>query len=55
MAAIDNANSNLAALKVDVDALIAKPAGVPEASVQAVADEIAALDAEVKKALTPTG
>jgi hypothetical protein len=53
MSAIDNANKNLVDLKADVEALIAKPAGVPETQVQAVADAIAVLDAEVKAALTP--
>lgn len=53
LAAIDNLNANVAALKVDVDALIAKPAGTPEAPIQAAADAVAALDAAVKVALAP--
>lgn len=51
MAAIDNANANLAQLKTDVEALLAKPAGIPEAEVQAIADAIAALDVSVKAAI----
>jgi hypothetical protein len=52
MAAIDDANTNLAALQTDVTALLARPAGgVPEASVQAIADALLALDAQVKAAL----
>jgi hypothetical protein len=52
MAAIDDANTNLAALQADVTALLAKPSGgVPEASVQAIADALATLDAQVKTAL----
>ncbi len=51
MAAIDNLNANVAQLKTDVEALVVKPAGVPEAEVQAAADAVAALDAEVKKVL----
>lgn len=51
MSAIDSANSNLEQLKQDVAALLAKPEGVPEAQVQAVADAIAALDVTVKAAL----
>lgn len=51
MAAIDTANTNLETLKADLATLLAKPAGVPEASVQAIADGIAALDVTVKAAL----
>lgn len=51
MAAIETANTNLEQLKTDVTALLAKPAGVPEAQVQAIADAIAALDVTVKAAL----
>ena len=52
MPALDTANANLEALKTDVAALLARPAGgVPESDVQAIADALAALDAEVKAAL----
>lgn len=47
VAAIDNLNTNVANLKTDVEALIAKPTGVPEADVQAAADAVAAIDTEV--------
>jgi hypothetical protein len=48
MAAIDNLNTNVAALAADVKSLLAVPAGVPEAEVQAAADAVAAIDAQVK-------
>ena len=54
MAAIDSLNSNVAALAADVKSLLAIPApvaGVPEAEVQAAADAVAAIDAEVKAVL----
>jgi hypothetical protein len=51
MAAIDNLTANIAQLKTDVDALLALPAGVAEAAVQAAADAVAAVDAEVKAKL----
>ena len=47
VAAIDNLNTNIGNLKTDVEALIAKPTGVPEADVQAAADAVAAIDTEV--------
>ena len=53
MAAIDNLNTNVAALAADVKSLLAVPAGVPEAEVQAAADAVAAIDAEVKAVLPP--
>lgn len=67
MSAIDSLKDNvvkeaadIAQLKVDVEALAVKTAGVPEADVQAQADAVAAndaavvaLDEEVKAALTP--
>lgn len=53
MAAIDTLNTNFAKLKADVETLITTKAGVPEAQVQAVADAVAALDAEVVAANPP--
>lgn len=53
MAAIDNLNTNVAKLKTDVAALIAA-GGVPEAQVQAAADAVAAIDADVVAKLPPT-
>ena len=55
MAALDTLNSNISKLSTDVEALIAKQTtGVPEADVQAAADSVAALDAKVTAALSPT-
>lgn len=60
MAAIDNLTANVDKLSADVQTLIAKanqpipPAGVPEAAVQAQADRVAAIDAQVIAAITPT-
>lgn len=54
MAAIDTLTANVAKLATDVDLLLAKPAGVPEAQVQAVADIVGAIDAKVVAALPPT-
>ena len=52
MAAIDDAKQHLSELQTDVAALLARPAGgVPEADVQAIADALASLDAQVKAAL----
>lgn len=51
MAALDNLTANIADLKISVDALLALPAGVAEASVQAAADAVAAVTAEVKTKL----
>lgn len=51
MAAIDNLTAAITQLDQDVKALIAKPAGVPEAQVQAAADAVTAIDTEVKAAL----
>lgn len=51
MAAIDDLQANVAKLSADVDALLAKPMGVPEAQVQAQADAVAAVDAKVVQAL----
>lgn len=51
MAAIDNANNNLAKLTTDLDTFIAsKTGGATEAQVQALADGIAAQDAKVQPA-----
>lgn len=47
MAAIDNLNANLAKLKTDVEALLARQTSASEAQIQAAADAVAALDAEV--------
>lgn len=52
MSALANAQAALAQLKADVEAFINKPAppsGVAEADVQALADAVTALDAEVPK------
>ena len=50
MAAIDTANTNLATLKTDLETFIAsKQGGATETQVQALADSIAALDAEIPK------
>jgi outer membrane murein-binding lipoprotein Lpp len=51
MSAIDTLNANVAKLSTDVDALLAKPAGVPEAAVQTAADAVAAIDAKVTAVL----
>ncbi len=52
MAAIDDAKAHLTEVQSDVQTLLAKPAGgVPEADVQAIADALATLDAQVKAAL----
>lgn len=52
MPALDDARTNLSALQTDVSALLARPAGgVPESEVQAIADALAALDADIKAAL----
>lgn len=51
MAALDNLNTNIADLKTSVDTLLAQPAGVAEASVQAAADAVAVVTAEVKAKL----
>lgn len=51
MAAIDNLTVNVAKLSTDVDTLLAKPAGVPEAQVQAAADAVAAVDAKIVAAI----
>lgn len=51
MAALDNLTANIADLKTSVDALLALPAGVAEASVQAAADAVAVVTAEVKAKL----
>ena len=54
MAAIDNLNTNVAALEADIKSLLAvPPAGVPEAAVQAAADAVAAIDSQVKAVLAP--
>lgn len=53
VSAIDDLNNNINQLKVDVEALIALPKGVPEAEVAAAATAVASLDAEVKAALPP--
>lgn len=54
MAAIDNLNQNVADLKVSVDALVAKAsAPVDDSAVQAAADSVAAIKAEVDAALAP--
>jgi hypothetical protein len=47
MAAIDTLNANVAKLKADVEALLAKQTGPTEAQVQAAADAVAAIDAEI--------
>lgn len=47
MSAIDNLNQNIQKLSADVDALLQKPVGVPEADVQAAADAVAAIDAKL--------
>jgi hypothetical protein len=48
MAAIDNLNANLVKLKADVEALLANQSQTTEAQIQAAADAVAALDAEVQ-------
>lgn len=51
MAAIDTLNANVATLKTDVEAYIArKQGGASEAQVQAAADAVAVVDAEVQAA-----
>ena len=52
MSAIEDAKAALAELQVDVTTLLARPAsGVPEADVQQLATDMAALDAQVKQVL----
>lgn len=53
MAALDNLSAAVSQLSTDVQALIAKgvPVGPTEAQVQVVADQVAALDAQVKTVL----
>lgn len=51
MAAIDTLNANVAELKTNVETLIAQSAGTAEAQVQAAADAVAAINAEVKAKL----
>lgn len=51
MAAIDNLTAAINQLQTDVQALLAKPTGVPETQVQAAADAVTTLDAQVKAAL----
>lgn len=52
MAAIDDLNAAVSQLSTDVQALIAKPSGgTPDAAVQAVTDQVNALDQQVKTAL----
>jgi len=54
MAAIDNLNQNIVDLKVSVDALVAKAnAPVDDTAVQAAADSVAAIKAEVDAAVNP--
>lgn len=49
LAALDTLNSNIAQLKTDFEAYAAsKQGGATEAQVQAAADAVAAVDAEVK-------
>lgn len=49
MAALDTLNQNIATLKTDFEAYAAsKQGGASEAQVQAAADAVAAIDAEVK-------
>ena len=51
MAALDTLNANVAQLKTDFEAYAAsKQGGATEAQVQATADAVAAIDAEVKAA-----
>lgn len=51
VAALDNLNANVAQLKTDFEAFAAsKQGGANEAQVQAAADAVAAIDAEVKAA-----
>lgn len=51
MAEIENLNTNVAKLKTDIEAYIASKQGaVPAAEVQAAADAVAAVDAEVLSA-----
>lgn len=51
MAALDTLNANIATLKTDFEAYAAgKQGGATEAQVQAAADAVAAVDAEVKAA-----
>lgn len=47
--ALDNANANLDQLATDVQTLVNRPNGVPEADVQALADKAAAIDATIPK------
>lgn len=53
MAAIDNLNTQVAALKADVDLLVAQTSAATEAQIQTAADAVAAIDTEVKAKLTP--
>ena len=51
MAALDTLNANVAQLKTDFEAYAAsKQGGATEVEVQAAADAVAAIDAEVKAA-----
>lgn len=45
--ALDNANAALDKLSTDVATLLARPNGVPESDVQALADKAAAIDATI--------
>lgn len=57
VAAIDNLSANVTKLSATVDALIAKasqPSGVPEATVQGMADAVAAIDAKAQASLPQT-
>lgn len=47
MTAIDNLNTNVAKLKNDVETLIAANSANSEAAIQAAAETVAAVDAEV--------
>jgi len=51
MAAIDDLNSQVAQLQADVQALISKTSGTPDAAIQAVTAQVNALDTQVKTAL----
>jgi tripartite-type tricarboxylate transporter receptor subunit TctC len=50
MAAIDTLNENIIALTAAVDRVLAAPAGVPEAQVQAAADAVAVQTARLPAA-----
>lgn len=52
MAAIDDLTAAVSTLQTDVTALIAKPpVGVTDAQIQAVTNNVVAIDAQVKAAL----